>query len=88
MIERPRLRRSEVPAYMMEKHGIPIASATLAKLASTGGGPAFQTAGRIPLYRLEDLDEWATGRLGKPARSTAERSAACDPQARGPLAGG
>ena len=38
---RVRLRRSEVPAYLMEKHGIPIAVATLNKLASIGGGPAM-----------------------------------------------
>lgn len=74
--ERPRLRRSEVPAYLMEKHGIPIAVATLNKLASIGGGPAMQYAGRIPLYAPEALDAWAAERLSKPVRSTAERSAA------------
>lgn len=74
--DRPRLRRTEVPAYMMNKHGIPVAVATLNKLASIGGGPAMQYAGRIPLYRPEDLDAWAAERLSKPVRSTAERSAA------------
>ncbi len=29
----PRLRRKQVPAYLAEKHGIPIAVATLNKLA-------------------------------------------------------
>lgn len=72
----PRLRRHEVPAYLMEKHGIPIALATLNKIASTGGGPAMQYAGRIPLYTPESLDAWAMDRLSKPVRSTAERSAA------------
>lgn len=75
MNERPRLRRSEVPAYLMEKHGIPIAVATLNKLASIGGGPAMQYAGRIPLYRPEDLDAWAEQRLSAPVASTAERAA-------------
>lgn len=74
--ERPRLRRSEVPAYMMQKHGIPVALKTLNKLASIGGGPVMQYAGRIPLYRPEDLDAWAERRLSKPVASTAERSAA------------
>lgn len=72
----PRLRRSEVPAYLMEKHGVPIAVATLNKLASIGGGPAMQYAGRIPLYRPEDLDAWVEQRLSRPVSSTAERSAA------------
>ncbi len=74
--ERPRIRRSEVPAYMLEKHGIPVALKTLNKLATTGGGPAMQYAGRIPLYNIEDLDAWAAERLSKSVRSTAERDAA------------
>jgi hypothetical protein len=73
---RPRLRRSEVPAYLAEKYGIPIAVKTLNKLASIGGGPVMQYAGRIPLYRPEDLDAWAKQRLSKPVASTAERSVA------------
>lgn len=75
-MDRPRLRRTEVPAYLMDKHGIPIALATLNKLASIGGGPAMRYAGRIPLYDVDDLDAWAAERLGKPVRSTSERSAA------------
>ncbi|WP_244598156.1 hypothetical protein [Pseudohoeflea suaedae] len=75
MTHRPRMRRTEVPAYMMEKHGIPLAVATLNKLASIGGGPVMQYAGRIPLYRPEDLDTWANEYLSKPVHSTAERHA-------------
>jgi hypothetical protein len=74
--ERPRLRRSEVPAYMLEKFGIPVALRTLNKLASIGGGPLMTYAGRIPLYHVDDLDAWAAQRLSKPVASTAERSAA------------
>jgi hypothetical protein len=73
---RPRLRRSEVPSYLLERHGIPIALATLNKMASTGGGPEMQYAGRIPLYTPEAIDVWAEQRLSKPVRSTAERAAA------------
>lgn len=75
-VERPRIRRSEVPAYLMDKHGIPLAVATLNKLASTGGGPAMQYSGRIPLYHVDDLDRWANERLSKPVASTSEKSAA------------
>lgn len=71
-----RLRRSEVPAYLMGKHGIPIAFKTLNKLASTGGGPAMQYFGRIPLYHVDDLDKWATERLSNPVASTSEKGAA------------
>lgn len=73
MINRPRLRRKEVPAYLQAKYGIPIALSTLNKLASIGGGPAMQYAGRIPLYHKDDLDAWAEARLSKPVSSTAER---------------
>lgn len=75
-VERPRIRRSEVPAYLMDKHGIPVALATLNKLASLGGGPAMQYSGRIPLYHVDDLDRWANERLSKPVASTSEKSAA------------
>lgn len=72
---RPRLRRSEVPAYLLGIHGIPVALATLNKLASTGGGPAMQYSGRIPLYHVDDLDRWANARLSKPVISTADKHA-------------
>jgi len=74
-MDKPRLRRFEVPEYMLQKHGIPIATSTLAKLATIGGGPAMQHAGRIPLYHVNDLDAWAGERLSKPARSTSEKVA-------------
>lgn len=72
----PRLRRRDVPAYLSEKHGIPIAVSTLNKLATIGGGPSMQYVGRIPLYHLDDLDRWAAAKLSLPVRSTAERGAA------------
>lgn len=72
----PRPRRADVPAYMKEKHGIPVALATLNKLAVGGGGPAMQYAGRIPLYSPEDLDAWAAERLSAPVRSTANKRSA------------
>jgi len=74
-MNRPRLRRSEVPTYLLDKFGIPVALATLNKLASIGGGPAMQYCGRIPLYNIEDLDRWASERLSKPVASTAEKGA-------------
>jgi len=76
MSDCPRLRRSEVPAYLMEKHGIPIDVATLNKLASIGGGPLMTYSGRIPLYDVENLDAWAKERLSQPVRSTSDRRAA------------
>jgi hypothetical protein len=71
----PRLRRSDVPGYLMQKHGIPIAVTTLNKMATVGGGPPMRYAGRIPLYDIEDLDRWASERLSAPVGSTSGRAA-------------
>ncbi|MBY2949479.1 hypothetical protein HF205_21840 [Rhizobium leguminosarum] len=69
---RPRLRRKDVPAYLASFYGIDIAVSTLANLATIGGGPAMQYNGRIPLYNVADLDEWANSRLSKRVLSTSE----------------
>ncbi|MGO8469933.1 hypothetical protein AB9F45_36130, partial [Rhizobium leguminosarum] len=44
----------------------------LANLATIGGGPAMQYNGRIPLYNVADLDEWANSRLSKRVLATSE----------------
>ena len=75
-LRKPRLRRSEVPEYLMLAHGYPIAVSTLEKLACTGGGPHFsRIGGRTIVYAKPDLDEWAIERIGKPVRSTSDKSA-------------
>lgn len=61
---RPRLRRPEASAYLDLRHGITVAPATLAKLASVGGGPAYQRLGNTALYPTDELDRWAIERLG------------------------
>jgi hypothetical protein len=33
-------------------------------------------AGRFPVYTVEDLDNWALGKIGAPVRSTSEAKAA------------
>lgn len=70
---RPRLRRKDVPEYLLKVHGIDIAYSTLGKLASVGGGPAMQYSGRIPLYHKKDLDAWAVHRLTSRVISTSEK---------------
>lgn len=73
---RPLLRRAEVPEYVKENHGVIIASATLSKWASIGGGPPMRYFGRIPMYAPDDLDTYVREKLSAPVRSTAERNAA------------
>jgi hypothetical protein len=71
-LRKPRLRRSEAAEYLGLVHGIEVAPATLAKLVTTGGGPAFNKFGQTPLYPREELDRWATERLGPLVRSSSE----------------
>lgn len=67
-----RLRRSEVPAYVLEKHKIKIAASTLAKLFTLGGGPPVIHFGRTPLYETDALDSWVSARLSAPRKSSSE----------------
>jgi hypothetical protein len=68
----PLLRRADASRYLARIHGLSFATATLAKLAVIGGGPAFQRCGKIPLYNPTDLDAWAQAKLSKRVTSTSE----------------
>jgi len=70
----PRLRRMEACVYLKQVHGIDRAPATLAKLATIGGGPRFESANRIPLYRPSELDRWARALLSPLKESTSDVS--------------
>lgn len=65
------LTRIEAARYLTDTW-FPCAPKTLAKLAVTGGGPAFCKAGRVPLYARGDLDLWAKGRISPRVNSTSE----------------
>lgn len=69
-LRKVRYRRTEASEYLEKMHGIPVAPATLAKWASIGGGPAYQKVNRTPLYPRDELDAWATEKLGDPIRNT------------------
>src|ERR1700730_10240242 len=66
------LRRRAAAEYLRQRWGIPCSEKTLAKLACVGGGPAYHRFGRIPLYTVADLDEFAQAKISKPVRSTSE----------------
>ncbi|HWL68999.1 MAG TPA: hypothetical protein VNS22_11515 [Geminicoccus sp.] len=59
------VRRSEASRHLKEVWGIDRAPTTLAKLACIGGGPVYHKAGRVPLYKPEDLDAWARAMIQK-----------------------
>jgi hypothetical protein len=63
------MRRQPASRYLSSVWGIDRAPSTLAKLACIGGGPRFVKAGRIPLYKPEDLDAWARNLVGETAEA-------------------
>jgi hypothetical protein len=65
------LRRTPLAAALTEL-GFPLAPATLATMATRGGGPPFQLFGRIPLYRWGAALAWAQDRLTEPRSSSSE----------------
>lgn len=79
----PRMPRNQACVYLREQHGIIRSPATLAKLASIGGGPTFQKAGRVPLYTPEDLNAWAESILSRKVRSSSELNASNTSNIRG-----
>ena len=63
------LTRKEASAYLRERR-LKVSDATLATMASRGGGPAFVKFGQRALYTAQWLDEWVESRL-QPAGNTA-----------------
>jgi hypothetical protein len=72
MTDNTPMRRAEAAAYIRETYRLPCADRYLAKLAVTGGGPAFRKASRWPIYDVADLDEWAQSRISPRVHSTSE----------------
>jgi hypothetical protein len=69
-----RLGRKQT-ADALSAAGYPIAEATLASMASRGGGPAFHKFGPRVIYRWGDALEWAQQRLSQPVCSTSKGAA-------------
>jgi hypothetical protein len=73
------LSRVEASAYLDEKHNIQHSPAYLAKLAHTGGGPAyFRLKNKLSRYWPDGLDTYAESIASKPARSAAEHDVAVE----------
>ena len=69
-----RLDRRQAADFLTAR-GYRTAAATLAKLASIGGGPMFESFGRKPLYREAELLAWAQAKTTGPRRSTSDPGA-------------
>jgi hypothetical protein len=65
------LRRRQAAAALTEA-GFPTSEATLATMATRGGGPPYRVYGRVPLYLWSESLHWAQSRLSAPRGSTSE----------------
>ena len=70
-----RLSRKEASEFL-SKRGYRVAVQTLAKYATLGGGPVFESFGRKALYKPDDLLAWVASRSSGPRRSTSDLKAA------------
>lgn len=70
------LRRAEAADYVRQHWGLPCSHAYLQKLASVGGGPVFQRAGRWPMYLEADLDAWVDAKISGPLKKASDTPAA------------
>lgn len=68
------MRRKDAAQYLRDKFGVG-SPATLAKLATLGGGPTYRKNGKIPLYLADDLDAWALAKIGPAQTSTSQHHA-------------
>jgi len=65
----------EKGAAALAELGYPVTKATLATLATRGGGPPYRRFGKRALYRFADLTDWAEARCSAPRHSTSEPDA-------------
>lgn len=68
----PYLDRKAASDYIRSQ-GFRCAPATLAKMATVGGGPVFRKFSRSVVYTRDELDEWILSRLSPPKANTADR---------------
>lgn len=63
------LNRAEAAEYVTAR-GLRITKNTLAKMATTGGGPVYRYFGHRTAYLEPDLESWINERLSSPMRSS------------------
>ena len=55
------LRRREA-ARLLQSHGLRTTAASLATMATRGGGPQYFKVGKLCMYSLSDLEAWVAQR--------------------------
>jgi hypothetical protein len=67
-------------AVALSDLGFPVTKATLATLASRGGGPPYRRFGKRALYRWADLVAWAEARCSASRSNTSQIDASLMPK--------
>lgn len=62
-------------AQHLTNRGLKTSPKTLQKLATVGGGPAYQRYGHRAVYTVENLDAWAAERLTPPSHTALRKAA-------------
>ena len=75
MQHEPRFFTAKAAAAWLREHGVQCSLSSLNRYASEGTGPAFHKDNVRRIYRREDLEAYATARLGEPVHSVAEHKA-------------
>src|SRR3546814_3676740 len=68
--------RKRASFYLRATFDLPTTPASLATMATRGGGPRFFRIGKYARYRRRDLDEWALKRFSVLMDSTSTRDGA------------
>lgn len=68
------LDRLEAALYL-KNQGLKTSAKTLQKLATVGGGPAYQRYGHRAVYTVESLDAWVAERLTPPSHTAIRKAA-------------
>ena len=71
----PRLTTRQASDYLLARHGVTVAPATLTKRRCVGGGPAFVRMLRAVYYAPAELDKWVDTQITASLRSTSDLAA-------------
>lgn len=67
--------KQQASDLLTNQFGLPVASKTLSKLITVGGGPKYHKFGKRVVYLESDLIQWANSRLSLPLNNSSEQGA-------------
>lgn len=68
------LTKPQASEFLTKSMGLPVATKTLSKLITVGGGPKYRKFRNRCVYLESDLKEWATAQLSEPRTNSTEEA--------------